>query len=87
MQKGGNMALKKFRRSRTDKKLAGLFGGLGESFEIDPTYLRLAFVFVAMVTGVLPAVAAYAIGWVVTQEEDGPESSQAEADGKYSDAS
>jgi phage shock protein C len=62
------MALPKFRRSLTDRKISGLFGGLGESFGIDPTYLRLAFVLLALVTGVLPAIAAYAIGWFVTIE-------------------
>jgi phage shock protein C len=71
------MALPKFRRSPTDRKISGLFGGLGESFGIDPTYLRLAFVLLALVTGVLPAIAAYAIGWLVTTE--GPAGGAGEA--------
>jgi phage shock protein C len=62
------MALQKFRRSLTDRKIAGLFGGLGDSFGIDPTYLRLAFVFAAVVTGVIPCVIAYAVGWAITLE-------------------
>ncbi|HKP98612.1 MAG TPA: PspC domain-containing protein [Fibrobacteria bacterium] len=74
------MPLPKFRRSRSDRKIAGLFGGLGEAFGIDPTYLRLAFVLLALVTGVVPAVAAYAIGWLITVE-DGDGS----PDGRYAD--
>jgi phage shock protein C len=62
------MALQKFRRSLTDRKIAGLFGGLGDSFGIDPTYLRLGFVFAAVVTGVIPCVIAYAVGWAITLE-------------------
>lgn len=66
------MALQKFRRSLTDRKISGLFGGLGDSFGIDPTYLRLAYVLAALVTGVIPALIAYAIGWAITSE--GPDS-------------
>ena len=62
------MALQKFRRSTTDRRIAGLFGGLGDSLRIDPTYLRLGFLLLAIVTGVIPCVIAYAIGWVITQE-------------------
>lgn len=64
------MPLPAFRRSPTDKKIAGLFGGLGASFGIDATYLRLGFILLAVVTGVFPAVIAYAIGWMITVEGD-----------------
>lgn len=62
------MSFRKFYRSSTDRKLAGIFGGLGEAFDIDPAYLRLAFVLLAVVTGVIPALIGYAVGWLVTQE-------------------
>lgn len=64
------MTLPKFRRSVTDRKIAGLFGGLGDAFAIDPTYLRLAFIVIALVTGVVPAVIGYAVGWAITQDQD-----------------
>jgi phage shock protein PspC (stress-responsive transcriptional regulator) len=35
---------KKLYRSRDDRMIAGVCGGLGEYFEIDPTLIRLAFV-------------------------------------------
>ena len=35
---------KKLRRSITDRRIAGVCGGLGEYFNIDPTWVRLAFV-------------------------------------------
>ena len=63
------MSLKKFHRSVTDRRVAGLFGGLGEAFAIDPAYLRLAFIVFALVTGVIPAVIGYGIGWLITQDE------------------
>lgn len=63
------MTLQKFRRSVTDRKIAGLFGGLGDAFGIDPTYLRLAFIVIALVTGVVPALIGYVVGWAISQEE------------------
>jgi phage shock protein C len=57
--------MKKLYRSNKDKKIAGICGGLGEMFEIDSTLLRLALVFIGLVTGVLPFIIAYIIGWII----------------------
>jgi phage shock protein C len=57
--------MKKIYRSQKDKKIAGVFGGLGELFSVDPTLLRLAFVFIGLITGVFPAIIAYLVGWVI----------------------
>ena len=57
--------MKKIYRSQKDKKVAGIFGGLGELFSIDPTLLRLAFVFIGLITGIFPAIIAYLVGWVI----------------------
>ena len=78
------MALKKFYRSTTDRRVAGLFGGLGEAFGVDATYLRLGFIVLALVTGVVPALIGYGLGWLITLEDPGagngtPEPGQAAA--------
>jgi phage shock protein C len=57
--------MKKIYRSPKDKKIAGIFGGLGELFSIDPTLLRLAFVFAGLITGILPAIIVYLVGWMI----------------------
>ncbi len=57
--------MKKLYRSQEDKKIAGIFGGLGEIFGIDPTLLRLAFVFIGLATGIFPIVIAYLVGWII----------------------
>lgn len=62
------MADRKFQRSLEDRRVAGLFGGLGESFGVDPAYLRLGFILLAVLTGVVPALIGYAVGWLVTPE-------------------
>jgi len=36
--------MKKLYRSTSDRFVAGVFGGLGEYFNIDPTILRLIFI-------------------------------------------
>ena len=53
-------------RSRTDRKLAGVCGGLAEYFNADPTLVRLAWVISSIVAGaVVFGVIAYLIAWFV----------------------
>ena len=67
--------MKKLYRSQKDKKIAGIFGGLGEIFSIDPTLLRLAFVFIGLATGIIPLLVAYLVGWMIIPK--GEKSSEA----------
>jgi phage shock protein C len=57
--------MKKLYKSKKDKVLSGLIGGLGEYFDIDPVLLRLAFVVVTFITGFFPGVIAYIIGVLI----------------------
>lgn len=41
----------KFTRSSTDKKIAGVCGGLGEHFNFDPLILRVIFATALLVWG------------------------------------
>ena len=58
---------KRLYRSRKDRMIAGVCGGLGEYFGIDPTLVRLLFVFAALFYG--PGVLAYLILMLVVPEE------------------
>lgn len=60
--------MKKLYRSKKDRKLAGVCGGLGEYFGIDPTLIRVGFVLLALPGG-LPGVLPYLILWIVIPEE------------------
>jgi len=60
------MESKRLYRSLTDRKFAGVAGGLGEYFVIDPLLLRLAFVVLALAGG--GGLLIYIILWVVTPE-------------------
>lgn len=60
---------KRLYRSRSDRMIAGVCGGLAEYFGVDPTLVRLAFV-VALFYG--PGPLAYLIMMIVVPEEPYP---------------
>lgn len=53
----------RFYRSTKDKKMAGLCGGFAEMVDSDPTIIRLAVVFLALVTGFFPVIVTYLVAW------------------------
>ena len=55
--------MKRLYRSRTDKKIGGVCGGLGAYFDIDPVIFRLLWVAIALIGGV--GLLAYVICWIV----------------------
>ena len=58
---------KKLYRSRTEKKLAGVCGGLAKYFNIDPTLVRLGLVAFCLLGG--SGILAYIICAFVIPEE------------------
>lgn len=57
--------VKRLYRSRSDQKIAGICGGLGEYLSADPTVIRLVVIFLTFATGILPMVFAYLVAWVI----------------------
>ena len=55
------------RRSRSDKVLVGVAGGLGRYLGIDPVILRVAFVVLTLAG--MAGVLVYIIGWIAIPEE------------------
>jgi phage shock protein C len=54
-------------KSQTNKRIAGVCGGIAEYFSIDPTLVRVAFVIGAIVAA--PAVIVlYGVLWIVLPE-------------------
>jgi len=68
-ERAESISMKKIYRSTKDVKIAGICGGLGEMFNIDPTIIRLLFVFAAIATGGFPLLITYIIGWIIIPEE------------------
>jgi phage shock protein PspC (stress-responsive transcriptional regulator) len=58
---------KKLYRSRTDCKIAGVCGGLGEHLDVDPTIIRIAAVVLFFLHGA--GLLAYIIAWIVMPKE------------------
>src|SRR5918992_1736765 len=59
-------------RSRSQKMISGVCGGLGEYFDVDPVLIRLLFVVTAFISGV--GILAYIVLWIVVpfEGDDGP---------------
>jgi phage shock protein PspC (stress-responsive transcriptional regulator)/predicted membrane protein len=60
------------RRSVTDRKVAGVAGGLGRYFNIDPLIFRVVFVTLAIFGG--SGLLLYAVGWLLVPEDGDNES-------------
>ncbi len=60
--------MQKLYRSRTDQKIAGICGGLGEIYHFDANLIRLGLVFVGLVTQIVPAVVTYLLAWMILPE-------------------
>ena len=56
-----------FTRSRDDKMIAGVCGGLARYFAVDPLIVRLVFVQAVLLGGVSPLI--YILLWIVMPEE------------------
>ncbi|MBI2022287.1 PspC domain-containing protein [Candidatus Daviesbacteria bacterium] len=54
-------------RSETNRIIAGVCGGLGEYFNIDPTIIRIIFVLMTVFGG--SGILIYIILWLVTPSE------------------
>lgn len=55
----------KLYRSITDKKIAGICGGLAKSWKMDSTVIRIFALVLMVITGVVPFLIAYLIGIVL----------------------
>ena len=60
---------RKIYRSGTDKVVAGVCGGLGEYFGIDPVIIRIAWIVITLLGGA--GILAYIIAWIIIPQESG----------------
>jgi phage shock protein PspC (stress-responsive transcriptional regulator) len=58
--------------SKTDSKIFGVCGGIGQTYDIDPTLVRLVVVFLAFATAIAPVVLTYFIAWVIVPKKPTP---------------
>ena len=59
---------KKLTRSRSERMIAGVMGGLGEFFGIDPVLLRLGYLILTVFTGLFPGIVGYGLAILIVPE-------------------
>jgi phage shock protein C len=53
--------MKRAYRSRTDKIIFGICGGIGEAYNLDPNLIRIIVVFLGLATALLPVIVTYVV--------------------------
>jgi len=61
--------MKKLHRSRSNKVLLGVLGGIGETYELDPRLLRIITILLCLLTAIVPFVIVYIVAWIIVPEE------------------
>ncbi|WP_292380027.1 PspC domain-containing protein [Methanosarcina sp. UBA289] len=59
---------KKLYRSKKNRIIAGVCGGIGEYFNVDPTLIRLLWLLISVMSAG-SGIIAYAIAWIIIPEE------------------
>jgi len=60
--------MKRLYRSKTERMLGGVCGGLGEHLNVDPTVIRLLWVLVTLIS-LGSGLLIYLIAWIIVPEE------------------
>jgi len=58
------------RRSRSNRMIAGVVGGLAKYFAIDPTLARVLYVIASIVSAAFPGILVYLVLWAIVPEGD-----------------
>ncbi len=59
----------RLRRSKSNRMIAGVIGGLAKYFGFDPTLARVLYVILAIVSVAFPGILVYIILWIIMPEE------------------
>ncbi len=62
---------RRFYRSRSNRVLAGVCGGIAEYYGSDPTAVRLLTLVLGLFTGIFPMIVLYLVAAIVIPEGDG----------------
>lgn len=58
----------RLRRSRSNRMIAGVIGGLARYFGIDPTMARVIYVILSVVSVAFPGLLVYVLLWLIIPE-------------------
>jgi phage shock protein PspC (stress-responsive transcriptional regulator) len=57
-------------RSRTNKVVAGVVGGIAERLDVNATMLRIIAAMAIVFSGILPGVILYVLYWAIASRHD-----------------
>jgi phage shock protein C len=57
------------RRSRSNRVIAGVVGGLAEHFGLDPTLARVIYVLASIFSAAFPGIIVYIVLWILIPSE------------------
>lgn len=60
---------KRLTRSKKERMLAGVCGGIADYFKLDPSLVRIGIVLICLITAVVPVTLMYGVMWFVIPEE------------------
>ena len=60
---------KKLLRSRSDRWVAGICGGIGNYFDVDPALVRLVYMLLTFFSAGFPGVMIYLVLWLVMPKD------------------
>lgn len=63
--------IKRLYLSSNDKKISGVCGGVGDYFAIDSSLVRLGWIILTILTGIVPGIVAYIVAAIVIPKEPG----------------
>ncbi len=61
---------KLLRRSRSDRVIVGVCGGLADFFGLSPTGVRVVYVLAAVLSAAFPGIIVYLMLWLLIPQED-----------------
>lgn len=61
--------MKRLYKSNKNKVLAGVVGGIGEYFNIDPVILRIIWILLVAFSGFVPGIIAYLIAALIVPKK------------------
>lgn len=71
MSSTGNSPQKNpLRRSRSEHMVAGVLGGLGKHYDIDPVKIRIVYTLLTIFSGAFPGICVYLVLWFLIPLED-----------------
>lgn len=62
--------MRRLYRSDKDKMIAGVCGGISETYNLDPSVVRIVTVLVAIFTAIMPMIIAYIAAWIIIPKKE-----------------